>query len=60
MKGVKRMIININHDYSNNEELKEIVKLVSQLEKEYSCNCTLNARKLNYIEFSSNDPKDNR
>lgn len=35
------MIITINHDYSNNEELKEIVKLVSQLEKEHSCNCTL-------------------
>ena len=54
------MMITINHDYSNNEELKEIVKLVSQLEKEYSCNCTLNARKLNYIEFSSNDSEDNR
>lgn len=51
------MIININHDYSNNEELKEIVDLVSQLEEAYSCNCTLNARKLNYIEFSSNDQK---
>ena len=54
------MNITIDHDYSNNEELKEIVKLVSQLEKEYSCNCTLNARKLNYIEFSSNDQENNR
>ena len=53
------MIITINHDYSNNEELKDIIKLVSQLEKEYSCNGTLNARKLNYIGFSSNDSEDN-
>lgn len=49
------MIITINHDYSNNEELKEIVKLVSQLEKEYSCNCTLNLNKIN----SSNNLYDN-
>ena len=54
------MNIIIDHDYSNKKELKEIVELVSQLEREYSCNCTLNARKLNYVEFSSNDPKDNR
>lgn len=54
------MIININHDYSNNEELIEIVDLVSQLEREYGCNCTLNARKLNYVEFSTNDQENNR
>lgn len=49
------MIITINHDYSNNEELKEIVKLVSQLEKEHSCDCTLNLNKIN----SSNNLYDN-
>lgn len=54
------MNITINHDYSNNKELKEIIELASQLEREYSCNCTLNARKLNYIGFSPNDPEDNR
>ena len=54
------MNIIIDHDYSNKEELKEIVELAAQLEREYSCNCTLNARKLNYIGFSPNDPEDNR
>ena len=54
------MNIIIDHDYSNDKELKEIVELASQLEKEYSCNCTLNARKLNYVEFSSNEVKDGK
>lgn len=48
------MEVIINHDYENKEELKEIIKTVAEIEKEYSCNCTLNLNKLNYIEL---DPK---
>lgn len=48
------MEVTINHDYENKEELKEIIKTVAEIEKEYSCNCTLNLNKLNYIEL---DPK---
>lgn len=49
------MEVIINHDYESKEELKEIIKTVAEIEKEYSCNCTLNLNKLNYIEL---DPKD--
>lgn len=35
------MEIIINHEYGSKKELKEIVELSSQFEKEYSCNCTL-------------------
>lgn len=48
------MEVIINHDFENKEELKEIIKTVAEIEKEYSCNCTLNLNKLNYIEL---DPK---
>lgn len=48
------MEVTINHDYENKEELKEIIKTVAEIEKEYSCNCTLNLNKLNYVEL---DPK---
>ncbi|MFR9276485.1 MAG: hypothetical protein ACLVK5_00060 [Peptoniphilus senegalensis] len=48
------MEVTINHDYENKEELKEIIKTVAEIEKEYSCNCTLNLNKLNYIEL---DPR---
>lgn len=47
------MEITINHDYESKEELKEIIKTVAEIEKEYSCNCTLNLNKLNYIELDS-------
>ena len=48
------MEVTINYDYENKEELKEIIKTVAEIEKEYSCNCTLNLNKLNYIEL---DPR---
>ena len=35
------MEIIIKHEYASGKELKEIVKTVSEVEKEYSCNCTL-------------------
>lgn len=41
------MEIIINHEYGSKKELKEIVELSSQFEKEYSCNCTLNLNKIN-------------
>ena len=39
------MEIIINHEYGSKKELKEIVELSSQFEKEYSCNCTLKLNK---------------
>lgn len=47
------MEIIINHDYESKEELEEIISKVAEIEKEYSCNCTLNLNKLNYVELSS-------
>lgn len=47
------MEVIINHDYESKEELEEIISKVSEIEKEYSCNCTLNLNKLNYVELSS-------
>lgn len=35
------MRIVIKHEYVSGKELKEIVKTVSEVEKEHSCNCTL-------------------
>ena len=49
------MEVIINHDYESKEELKEIISTVAEIEKEYSCNCTLNLNKLNYVELSSTD-----
>lgn len=54
------MEVTINHDYTNKEELKEIIKTVAEIEKEYSCNCTLNLNKLNYIELDSMNLKNIR
>ena len=45
------MEVNINHCYETLDELKEVIKEVAQIEKEHSCNCTLNLHKLNYIEL---------
>lgn len=36
------MEVIINHDYESKEELEEIISNVAEIEKEYSCNCTLN------------------
>lgn len=47
------MEIIINHEYGSAKELKEIAKIAAEFEKEYSCNCTLNLNKLNYVELSS-------
>ena len=47
------MEVIINHDYERKEELEEIISKVAEIEKEYSCNCTLNLNKLNYVELSS-------
>ena len=47
------MEVIINHDYGSKEELKEIISMVAEIEKEYSCNCTLNLNKLNYVELNS-------
>lgn len=47
------MEVIINHGYGSKEELKEIISMVAEIEKEYSCNCTLNLNKLNYIELNS-------
>lgn len=47
------MEVIINHDYGSKEELKEIISMAAEIEKEYSCNCTLKLNKLNYVELSS-------
>lgn len=47
------MEVIINHGYGSKEELKEIISMVAEIEKEYSCNCTLNLNKLNYVELNS-------
>ena len=47
------MEVIINHDYESKEELEEIISKVAEIEKEYSCNCTLNLNKLNYVELNS-------
>lgn len=35
------MEVIIKHEYVSGKELKEIIKIVSEVEKEHSCNCTL-------------------
>ena len=49
------MKVIINHNYESKKELKEIIEAVFEIEKEYSCNCTLNLNKIN----SSNNLYDN-
>lgn len=36
------MTVVINAEASTKEQLKEIVKLIDELEKEHTCECTLN------------------
>lgn len=36
------MEVNINHCYETLDELKEVIKEVAEIEKEHSCDCTLN------------------
>ena len=36
------MTVVINAETSTKEQLKEIVKLIDELEKEHTCKCTLN------------------
>ena len=37
-----KMTVVINAETSTKEQLKEIVKLIAELEKEHTCECTLN------------------
>lgn len=41
-EGENKMTVIINAETSTKEQLKEIVKLIAELEKEHTCECTLN------------------
>lgn len=41
-EGENKMTVVINAETSTKEQLKEIVKLIAELEEEHTCECTLN------------------
>ena len=47
---MKEIQVTINTDNENINQLKEVIKEIADIEKEYSCNCTLINVNLEFYE----------